>query len=369
MAGCEEAERFPLSRRNTPDYHSVGSFHVPGWLSHDQADMSTQHTSSDHNKHSCVSDEANTWILRVHSGLMSAEEQREFEAWHARSPMHQAQFRDAERFWHALDGLTGQVTREKHESTPVGFATRRVSSLIFGSATRLRWPAIAATFVVIITTMLLWSTLTVWLSDYKTATGEQKSVALADGSTVFLNTHSAFSVNLSERRRSLTLTQGEALFEVAPDAARPFEVTVDGWVVRAVGTTFNIDHHADNMTVTVIEGAVRLLHDDHAWDIPAGYRMTYDEHQILNEPEPADVLKITSWRKGEFSFTDMPLSMIVEELNRYRPGRIVIATTSLRDLRLSGSVSLNDPDQSLKMLKSVHPFRVTPVTSYLTVVS
>ncbi|UVT14931.1 MAG: FecR family protein [Nitrospira sp.] len=331
--------------------------------------MSTQHTSSDHNERARVWDEANTWILRVHSGLMSSEEQREFEAWHARSPVHQSQFQDAERFWLALDGLTGQVARGKHESTQVGFATRGGPSMIFGSAARLRRPAMAATFLVIITTMLLWSTLTVWLSDYNTAVGEQKSVTLADGSTVFMNTHSAFSAKLSEHRRSLTLMQGEALFEVAPDAERPFEVTVDGWVVRAVGTKFNIDHHTDIMTVTVIEGAVRLLHDNHAWDVPAGYRMTYDEHHILNEPEPADVLKITSWRKGEFSFTDMPLSMIVEELNRYRPGRIVIATASLRDLRLSGSVSLNDPDHSLNMLKSVHPFRVTPLTSYLAVVS
>ena len=217
--------------------------------------------------------------------------------------------------------------------------------------------------------MLLWSILTPWSSDYTTATGEQKSVTLADGSTVFLNTHSAFSVNLSEHRRSLTLTQGEAIFKVAHDTERPFEVTVDRWVVRAVGTTFNIDRHTDNMTVTVIEGAVRLFRDDQAWDIPAGYRITYDEHHVVNEPEPVNVLKITGWRTGEFSFTDMPLSMIVEELNRYRPGRIMIATAPLRDLRLSGSVSLNDPDHSLKMLQKVFQFRITPLTSYLTVIS
>ena len=328
--------------------------------------MSTQHFSSDNNERSDVRDEANIWILRIHSGLMSSEERREFDAWQARSPMHQAQFRDVERFWQTLDGLAGQVTREKPTSAPGDFVTRRASA--WASGLQSHWSAIAATFLIVVTTMLLWSSLIGRLSDYKTAPGEQKSIALADGSTVFLNTHSAFSVNLSEHRRSLTLTQGEALFEVAHDSERPFEVMADGWIVRAVGTTFNIDRRADKITVTVIDGAVQLLHDNEAWDIPVGYRVAYDKHHIVNELESVDVLKITEWRKGEFSFTDMPLTVIVEELNRYRPGRIVIATASLQDLRLSGSVSLDDPDHSLKMLQKVFPFRVQQLTSYLTLI-
>ncbi|MFY4729554.1 FecR family protein [Nitrospira sp. BLG_2] len=329
--------------------------------------MSAPHSSSDNHELTRVWDEANVWVLRVHSGLLSAEEHREFEAWRARSPLHRLQFQDAERFWHTLDGLTGQVTREKHESPHGHFIPRRAHPLT--SVLRSHWSAIAATFVVVLTATLLWSTLTVWLSDYKTAPGEQKSVSLADGSTVFLNTQSAFSVNLSEQRRSLALTRGEALFEVAHDIERPFEVTVGGWIVRAVGTTFNIDRHADNITVTVVEGAVRLLHDNDVWDIPVGYRIAYDEHHIIGELEPVDILKTIAWRKGEFSFTDMPLSRIVEELNRYRSGKIVIATASLGDLRLSGSLSLEDPIQALKMLQNVFPFQVTQFTSFLTIVS
>lgn len=356
-----------MSSNSPPDYHGHVSCRVTDLSSCNQLHMSSEQTSADNSDRSPLWDEANRWVLRIHSGLMSSEEQQEFEAWRAQSPIHQSQFQEAERFWYALDGLAGQVTREKRELTHDHLITpgARPRTAWLPS----RWSAIAATVLVTLTTMLLWSTLMVWLSDYKTTPGEQKLVPLADGSIVILNTNSAFSVNLSERRRSLTLTQGEAIFEVARDTERPFEVTVDGWVVRAIGTTFNIDRHADKMTVTVLEGAVRLLHDSQAWDIPTGYRITYDERHIVNEPEPVDVLKITEWRTGEFSFTDMPLSMIVEELNRYRPGRIIIATASLRDLHLSGSVFLNDPDHSLKMLQKVLQFRVTPLTSYLTVVS
>ncbi|MGC4097015.1 MAG: FecR family protein [Nitrospira sp.] len=328
--------------------------------------MSTPPTSSGNTERSRARDEANVWVLRMHSGLMSSEQRRAFEVWHARSPVHQEQFRDAERFWDALDGLAGQVTRERHESTHDHSIGRHTFSRIWQQPL---WQSIAATFLVVATTVLLWSTLTLRLSDYHTAPGEQKSVTLADGSTVFLNTESAFSVKLTEDRRRLTLAQGEALFQVAHDTARPFEVMVDGWAVRAVGTIFNIDRHTDRITITVLEGAVRLQHHNDAWDIPVGYQISYDGDHIASEMEFVDTAKVVAWRNGEFSFTNMPLGAIVEELNRYRSGKIVIATTSLRDLRVSGSISLRDPDQSLTILQKVFPFKTTHLTPYLTIVS
>jgi transmembrane sensor len=327
--------------------------------------MSAPHIPSDNNELTRAWDEANEWMLRLHSGLTS-DERREFEAWHAQSPIHRAQFRDAERFWLALDALTDQVVREEPRAAYGRFVTGRTLPRTLGL--QFRWSAIAAAFLLVFTALFVWPMLTLWLNDYQTASGEQKAVGLADGSTVVLNTFSAFSVNLSEQRRSLTLTQGEALFEVSHDIERPFEVTVDGWIVRAVGTTFNIDRHTNTTTVTVIDGAVRLLHDKDVWDIPVGHRITYDKHHIVGKLEPADVAETIAWRKGEFVFTDMPFGMIVEELNRYRPGRIVIAAPPLRDLRLSGSVALDDPDHSLRMLQQVYPFRIIRLTSYITIV-
>lgn len=89
--------------------------------------------------------------------------------------------------------------------------------------------------------------------------GERATVALTDGSLVHLNTQSALSVTLSSHRRSLSLKQGEALFEVAHDPARPFDVAVNGRVVRAIGTIFNIEHDGHRTIVSVLEGAVRLF--------------------------------------------------------------------------------------------------------------
>jgi transmembrane sensor len=93
---------------------------------------------------------------------------------------------------------------------------------------------------------------------YETAISQQRTVTLADGSAVQLNTHTRLEVQLSGKLRELHLLEGEALFTVAHDTTRPFEVHVGEAVVRAVGTQFNIRRDVRDTTVSVLEGAVHV---------------------------------------------------------------------------------------------------------------
>jgi transmembrane sensor len=318
--------------------------------------------------------EANAWLLRLHSGMMSEQEHREFIAWRRRAPLHNAQFQQAERFWDALNGLADQVTRPKpFEYAHAGRADdkpRRATPPFSRPRSWLQWSSgVAATLTLTVLVAMLWPTVDMWLSDYQTHAGEQTSLSLADGSTVHLNTRSALSVRLSDQRRGLSLKRGEALFEVAHDPSRPFEVEVNGRVVRAIGTTFNIDHHDHQTAISVLEGTVRLLHKDEALDIPAGHRVTYETDGQPSAPEPFNPPRITAWHRHEFIFDDMSLDQIIDQLNRYRSGSIVILDSRLRAQRLSGSIALTDLDHSLAMLQHVLPFRITRVTPYLTFIS
>ncbi|MEJ0035692.1 MAG: FecR domain-containing protein [Gammaproteobacteria bacterium] len=94
---------------------------------------------------------------------------------------------------------------------------------------------------------------------FQTKVGEQRSVLLADGSRVTLNTASKIEVQLRSDHRVVQLVQGEALFEVAHDTRRPFDVHVGDVVVRAVGTQFDIDRRAKRTVVTVVEGRVAMI--------------------------------------------------------------------------------------------------------------
>ncbi len=319
-----------------------------------------------------VWEEANSWILKVHSGTMSEKERHDLDEWRCRDETHESQFRRAEEFWSALDGLADQVQREvpADRLACTGTSTKLPSrSLVYRSGRfRPSFAAIAATAVLILLASVMWSSLDVWLSDYHTHAGEQASVSLADGSTVHLNTRSALSVQLSDSRRALSLKQGEALFEVAHDQSRPFDVAVNGRVVRAIGTAFNVEYRGKRTTVSVVEGIVRLLHDGEPRDIPAGYRLTYESDVPPGKLEPIDP-QVTAWRRKEFVFHDLPLAQIVEELNRYRIGPIVVLDSQLGLKRLSGSVTLEDPERSLRILQQAVPFRLIQVTSYLTLIS
>ena len=311
-------------------------------------------------KHSPAWEEANAWVLRMHSGHLSIEERQEFETWQAQNAMNKIQFLKAQNFWNALDGISDHIERKQ----PLEVARSKMPALV----TR-QWLAVAAAIAFVVMVPSVWSITDLWLSDYRTAPGEQASVVLDDQSIIHLNTHSALSAHLSDTSRLLSLKQGEALFEVAADSARPFDVTVNRWVVRAVGTVFNINRRPDGSTVTVIEGAVHLMYDNQEWNIPAGYQLTHSTDRIIGALTRADLPQATEWRSGEFTFNNMPLIDVVEELNRYRSGAIVIANPWLRSVRLSGSVPVKDPERSLHMLQLVHPFRSFQVTSYLTIIS
>lgn len=304
---------------------------------------------------------------------MSEQERRDFSAWRTRDPEHESQFRQAEHFWQALNGLADQVRRDPasaanpspQESLPLPGLT----PLKFDHRRRAWGMALAASLLLATLGFSLWPDVEFWLADYHTRPGERTSVPLADGSVVHLNTRSALSVSLSHERRSLSLKQGEALFEVAHDPLRPFEVAVVGGVVRAIGTVFNIDHHGQDTVVSVLDGTVRVTRRDHSIDVHAGSRIIIEDGGRVTQPEPVNLPGVTAWRRHELVFDQMPLQEIVAELNRYRADTVFIVDAHLRTQQLSGSVPLGDPVRSLALLQRTVPFRTIQLMPYLTILT
>lgn len=148
---------------------------------------------------------------------------------------------------------------------------------------------------------------------YATAVGEQRSVSLDDGSMIYINTRTRVDVRYSAEARELRLVGGEALFKVEPDPARPFRVRVNGAVVEAVGTQFNIYRKPHQAIVTVIEGAVRAG----AEQVNAGQAVTITMDGRITAPAAADVGQATAWRQRRLVFEWETLETIAAEFNRY----------------------------------------------------
>ncbi len=313
-----------------------------------------------------VSDEALAWFVRLRSGDATEEDQRRFEAWRARSPIHAREFDRINALWDDLDGLKTSTDRRGAEGRTANHAfacplpkTRKRSAWGWGTS-------LAAALLVLLAGSLWLPEAWVRLaSDYHTETGEQKTLTLADGSKVYLDTGSAISVDFSQQTRRLVLHRGRALFVVTADPRRPFEVDAANGTVRALGTVFEVYKKPNQVTVTVLESAVQVSRNGPAARLTPGQRVHYGPDTGLSGVESVDPGQVAAWRRGKLVFNDRPLGEVVNELNRYRHGVILILDQQLRASRVSGIFDIRDPDAVLQALEAALPVRMYRLTRYL----
>lgn len=303
---------------------------------------------------------ASAWLVRMETGTVTPDERRRFEEWLSADPAHSAAYHEAVRFWRALDGLSQDEICELNRYLPDEAAAASPPAVP-------RWrPATAwAASIMLVAALGIWFAVA-WLpvGDYRTAVGEQRTIALPDGSTVQLNTDTALSVMFTEEVRRLTLHRGEAFFTVAPDARRPFDVAADHGVVRALGTAFNIRTEHDRTMVTVAEHGVTVtLESEASMTVQAGEQILYHQSHWLGSVTRTDMTRSLAWLRHRLLFDNEPLPKVLEELARYRSGRLVfLRDSSLNDLLVTGSFDTERLDRFLPALEESLPIRVVTLT-------
>jgi len=193
---------------------------------------------------------------------------------------------------------------------------------------------------------------------FRTAVGERRRVRLADGSHVILNTASELSVCFSRRLREVRLIAGEALFEVAPDPARPFLVSAGGVVVRALGTAFNVRRRGGLAEVTVTEGVVAIggSPDASLARLRAGQAAVAGADAVSELILDTDALQArTAWRRGLIELRGETLEAAVAEFNRYSEHKLVVADPSIAGIRVGGAFGTNEADKFVAALELGFP--------------
>lgn len=180
---------------------------------------------------------------------------------------------------------------------------------------------------------------------YATTIGQRSGITLEDGSVITLNTDSRVHVAYTEEARLITLLKGQALFEVAKDAERPFSVTAGDQKVVALGTTFDVRLKDKDVEVILVEGRVEIeeVAPPRRNKAPAPpVQLASGERLIASAQETAptvtqiDTSKATSWRDGYVTFEDTPLPEAIAEMNRYSTVRIVSEGEEMAELRITG---------------------------------
>lgn len=194
------------------------------------------------------------------------------------------------------------------------------------------------------------------LAQYRTGTGELRSLTLADGSSVWLNTASAFDTDYSASLRRLRLLDGEMLVDTAHDSTRPLVVDTAHGRLRALGTRFTVRLLDGATYLAVYGGAVEVRSSGGATRIvKAGSQVTFSATAI-GKTEAADPAR-EAWSRGVLLADNMTLQDVVAELKRYHRGHIGVSP-EVAQLRVLGGYPLHDLDKTLRMLAAVLPLRV-----------
>ncbi len=311
--------------------------------------------------------QATEWLLRLRTQELTETETLEFADWLSHDSSHTEAFANAEDLYEIMN----QAVELKMSAINPGLKqnTRTLATMPVSQKRQIsRWLIIpfglAAAWLFAVTLVLpqqasLWDA---YLTDYHTGTGEQRTVQLADGSRVFLNTDTAISVDYQDARRQIILHHGQAQFTVAEDKTRPFTVNSSKLQVLALGTVFEIYRKSSgDIDVSVQEHAVAVsfagsgnVQQTAPILIQQGQQLHVNQDSNkLNPPETAHDEMNGAWRQRRVIVKDRPLSELIAEIERYRPGRIFLGGRELNNLRVTGLFSLADPEASLDKIQTI----------------
>lgn len=314
-------------------------------------------TTSGRETHDDPDSAAATWFARLQGDHVSSQERRDFQRWLEADARHAAAWDSMGGTWNALSGLendpalaalradaVGADQRHRFDRRALGLAAAGLVAAAAGAVLGRRFfgegkaPSPAADEPI-----------------FTTAVGERSTFRLADNSVVTLSTDSAVRVNHWGDERRLTLLRGQAFFQVAKDPSRPFIVTAGDKQVTAVGTAFDVRLEPGKLSVTLVEGRVRI-----AGASPKGQRrveMTAGSRFVAADPADwaiatVDTAKESAWLQGKLVFDGEPLSAVVAEMNRFSERKLSLADPVLGATPVSGVFKTGQIDAFAAALKT-----------------
>lgn len=305
---------------------------------------------------------ASEWFFQRDGGF-TPDQARAFEIW-MRDRQHRAAFEEIERTWGRLGETEALV--QSQVDTPAR------------PALRLRWLTVGLAAAASLALAGWFGNVGIagradFAEQAATEVGGLRKLDLPDGSFITLNTNSSVDVQFTATERRVRLLRGEAHFEVAKNAARPFIVEATGVAVKAVGTAFSVRVKSAAVDVLVTEGRVRvddavrgasLLEPARASTSATPPLLTAGERVTIvtatdTPPAPAvvtvvatdEIEKSLAWKKRRLAYSDAPLSEIIADFNRYNQHKIVVADARLAGRRFGGTFSAGDYVSLVQLLE------------------
>lgn len=300
--------------------------------------------------------EALRWVHTMERGPLSADQQRELNAWSAADVRHQGALIRAQAAALSLKRLSALAGGRSLIETPTSrHMTRRgviaVAASAAGALGLLGWESRERLGD-------LWAG-----TRYISALGEMKKVVLPDGSLMTLNTESEVRAHYTRHSREIHLTKGEVLFTVVHDAAREFVVRIGTWAVVAVGTAFAVRRlNPSSMDIMVAEGTVEMLPPEATANrqrLTAMQEATVNDSLIAtHQVSDQELQRRLAWRTGLIVFAGETLREALSEVNRYTRRQLVVTDPELAARRIVGVFPAADTQtfvQGMRATLGVYP--------------
>ena len=294
--------------------------------------------------------EAQGWLVLLTSGRATVADANALREWCAQSPEHAQAFEQAKVLWHQLRPAAEQMQAPRH------FGRRA----FLGGAIA----ASAAFFLIRGTVPGGFSGLG---ADYITAVGEQRRLDLADGVSLELNTQTRLNHRQgADGSQGLELLSGEV--EVLTQADTPLKVQAGGGWLSASRARFNVRNINQSVCVTCLDGALQLETLGRSVRLETGQQVTYDTRQI-GTPQSVDTTAVIAWRQQILVFNDATLASVIDEINRYRPGMLLLLNSELGKRKVQARFSLDQLAGVALLIRDAYGLKCTELPGGVVVLS
>jgi transmembrane sensor len=301
-------------------------------------------------------DEALDWVVRLRTGEPTRADIEALQQWRGRSVAHEDAFkRAAQIFRHAgIAAVELAVEQARKERAPAN-PRRRVfvrRALLGGAA------AAAAGYMVVRPPFGLWPPLQELAADYRTKKGEQRTISVVSGVSLELSTQTSVALRESQDQTKIELISGEAVVTATRPASNPLVMLAAGGQIVATEANFDARCLDGGVSVTCLAGAVSVEQQGRTVELRPAEQVSYSLSGI-EASHAVDVAQVTAWRSGLLIFRDRPLSSVIDEVNRYRSGKIIILNADLRRRLVNGTFQINKLENFVAQVQQLFGVRAT----------
>jgi len=316
-----------------------------------------------------VEAEAIAWFTRM-NGKPSRADRIHFEAWLKADSLHGKAYEDLQRMWSSAGGPGADVAQD--EGQALSHHLENVRRMREATTSGKPGGIIGLCLLAILAGSWIWlerpNLLQDLRADYVTARGERRTIDLQDGSTILMDADTAIDADIGTSERRIHLLRGSAFFTVKRSDI-PFVVTAGDGEARVLGTTFDVAMQDNGVSVTLESGSLQVTGAATSQRVilAPGQGVAY-RASGMDEPETVNLEERTAWHDGRLVFNNARLGDVLRQIERYRPGRIVVLSDALSERRVSGSFSIDSPQAALASVQSLVGFKMDEVAGRLVIV-